>query len=105
MNNYYLITEFVNYSDEFNIEAFIVKESELDLEDFKNNFYSQCIIEHNQEFPLEFYFGTNQCIYIESKDELLESVAIRQISKSEFELLIKLFPNCNSYSFGTSAII
>lgn len=87
--NYYIIKTNANYADEFDIEGFTLKQSELDLKDFKNEYYKN-IEEEYGGYPIESYFGTNESIEIDNRKTLEEFVQIKKITEEEYNSINKV---------------
>ena len=98
---YWLVTESGNYADEFNLEAMQIFEGETEAEVLDSVFEDRLSDEEDDEWPKEFYFGTNECIEYDSKEELYDSVSITEITKEEYDTINKLLGT----SFGTGAIL
>jgi hypothetical protein len=96
---YYLVIESNDYADEFDIEGFKVFKSE-------NEESLEIQLIDDQEFPCEKYFGTNEAIEFETKEDFLESLSIVEITEEELKVLKKLFgKDITKYAFGTTSII
>lgn len=84
---YVLITESWDYADEFNIGGFTImptvewKELIHKIKLYESSLFSDC----------EFYFGTNECIIIQSFDEFLEGIDVQNITKQEYDIINELF--------------
>lgn len=72
------------YADEFDVEAFWVTTVE-NFEVWKEKLSKSVISEDK-----EIYFGTNECISFDSYDDIIDSLRIKEISKSEAKTIIKL---------------
>ena len=98
---YFLVKEDQDYSDEFNLQGFIVMASE-NTDTLKGDLLSNADIEG---FPATKYFGTNEEIEVKSEAAFFKALKIRKITEEEFNVLVKLFPKCDSYAFGLTALI
>lgn len=87
--NYYIIKTNANYADEFDIEGFTLKQSELDLKDFKNEYYKN-IEEGYGKYPIESYFGSNESIEINNRKELEKIVQVKKITEEEYKIINKV---------------
>jgi len=105
---YFLVKENSNWADEFDLEGFKVFKSK-SLDSLKSTLLSQFVAERGKTeedpFPTECSFGTNEYIEIESEEEFFESLTIIEINEDEYKCLKKLFPHCNDWAFGTTAIL
>lgn len=107
---YFLVKESGNYADEFDIEGFKLFESDSE-EDLKkiilNKIKEDYLDEDDEEliFPMEFGFGTNEAVEINSESELWDGLNITEISETEYTILLKLFPSVDKYPFGLTGIL
>ena len=85
MMKHYLVKFNDCYADEFDVEGFMLM-NEKDLK----RFYKRV---ERTEYPIEFYFGTNEFIEYISKEHYLENVTVQEISESVYSTLKELFPN------------
>lgn len=85
MNNYVLIKFNANYSDEFDLESFWVTTEE----DYDK--FVKTAIKNKDNIRSEYYFGTNEAIYFEDVDDLLNSFEKVIISKEFAEGLLDHF--------------
>ena len=101
MQKYFLVKESGCWADEFNLEGFKVVEAE----------NSEAAIDKvikqrtDQSYPIELYFGTNESQTYESREELVNDLGVQEITEEEFKVLNKLFPDCKTSAFGTTAIL
>lgn len=98
---YFLVKEDQDYSDEFNLQGFIIYESE-NIDTLKAKLPQLADIEG---FPTTKYFGSNEMVEIEDEDQFWEALEIQEITEEEFNMLLKLFPKCDKYAFGLTALI
>ena len=91
----YLITEKVDYANEFDLEAFVVLEAQSEQE-------IKELVLKDMEFPCELYFGTNECVDYESEEDFLDTLMIEAISEEKAETLISI---CEGRKFGTAPIL
>jgi len=90
----YLVIEEDNYADEFDISGFRLYEAESEeelkkriLDDFFGNYIEDEEDEEDlqaTEFPINVYFGTNECIEIEDEEEFFRGLRIEEISYFEY---------------------
>lgn len=102
MNKIYLIQENGCWADEFDLEGFKIVEAPSEEEAFE-----EVISERigNRKFPIEIYFGTNESQEYETKEELLNDLSIQEITKEDYEVLTRIFPNCTRSAIGVTAIL
>lgn len=98
MNKIYLIHESSCYADEFDLEGFKIVEALSEEEALEK-------VIGNKKFPAELYFGTNEYQIYRSKEELLYDLSIKEITREEYNVLIKIFPNCTINAVGLTAIL
>lgn len=98
---YFLIKEDQDYSDEFNLQGFMVIASE-NTDTLKGDLLNNADIE---KFPATKYFGSNEMVEVEDEYQFWEALEIQEITEEEFNVLLKLFPKCDSYAFGLTALI
>lgn len=94
----FLVKEDGNWADEFDLAGFKILKKE-SLSKVKESLID------GREFPCEIYFGTNEAQEYSSKKEFFADLTIKEITEEEYRLLKKLFPGCDSYAFGTTAIL
>lgn len=95
---YWLVTENGNYADEFDLEAMKLVQAES-----KEDALEEVFEDHleDDEWPKELYFGTNEAMEYENKEDLYDSVEIQEITYSEYSTIKRLLGT----SFGTGAIL
>lgn len=101
---YFLVKESGNYADEFDIQGFKIFEAESE-EKVKEQIISDRFDDDIPEYPLELYFGTNEAVEINSEQELWSMLDITEISKQDYDVLLRLFPSVNKNSFGLTGIL
>ncbi len=111
---YYLVTESGNYADEFDIEGFALFKAESE-QALKDNLWKSISSNHEVEerendyeeddkhlaWPMEFYFGTNEAITYNSKEEIFQELVISEITKSQYNIIKDLLGT----RFSTSALL
>lgn len=98
---YFLVKEDQDYSDEFNLQGFTVIASE-NTDTLKADLLRNADIDR---FPATKYFGTNEMVEVEDEADFFDALEIQEITEEEFNVLVKLFPKCDSYAFGLTALI
>jgi hypothetical protein len=103
---YFLVKENGNYADEFDLEAMQLFEAETkeEIADSLLSDHMECDEDEEdceEEWPKEFYFGTNEAATFEDKEDFLSSLDIKEISKEEYKTLERLLGT----SFGVGAIL
>ena len=93
-NKHFLVIENSNYADEFDLQGYRL---------FKANSEEELkeLLLEDRDFPEEFYFGTNECIEIDSEEEFFDCLDIQEISKEQYKVLEKLLGD----SFGITSLI
>jgi hypothetical protein len=79
---YYLVTYFDNWSDEFDIEGFV-----LQTEDELQQMFDAA---RSVSYPSTLYFGTNEFVEYESFEDWRDHLDIKEITKEVFEEMTKL---------------
>lgn len=97
---HFLVKEDANWADEFDVASFKVIKAES-----KEDVIKKIEKERDSEYPMSFYFGTNEDIEIQSREELEKALEIKQITDEELKVIKKFFPNITSSAFGTNAIL
>lgn len=95
---HFLVKESGNWADEFDLAGFMIFKKE-SLSDLKKSLID------GREFPCEIYFGTNEAQEYSNEKEFFADLTIKEITEEEYKFLKKLFPGCDSYAFGTTAIL
>lgn len=83
MSEYILVKYSDNYADEFNIEGFWVGTPN-EWEDIKD-------VMKKQNFPVEIYFGTNECMEYSNYQNWERQFTISKITDEEYKFLVKTF--------------
>jgi hypothetical protein len=99
---HFLVKEDSNYADEFDLQGFKLFEAESE-EDLKSTILLRVL--DGGEFPLDKYFGTNEVIEIEDEEALWNMLDITEISKTDYDILLKLFRFINKSPFGLTGIL
>ena len=111
---YYLVTESGNYADEFDIEGFALFKAESE-DELKSSLWKSISENHEVEDreneyeegdkhlagPMEFYFGTNEAVTYNSKEEIFEELGVSEITEAEYNTIKCLLGT----RFGTSALL
>ena len=87
----YLIKQNCDYADEFDTYRFFIKEGNSKKEVLESLINKKC------KFPVERYFGTNEAIEFDSKEEFFNSFEVEEISEYQYDVLKQLFDG----EFGT----
>ena len=98
----FLIKEDSSWADEFGLQGFkLVKANN------KEEAIEKVIERHlmDEDFPMELYFGTNECQEYANKEDLINDLSIQEITEDDVKVLLRLFPDCDDFAFGTTAII
>lgn len=95
---YFLITEYNNWADEFDLEKFTIWKANSE-EEVKKEILENFL--DGEEFPKEVYFGTNESIEIEDEKSLFDCLEIIEITKSNADVITRLLGD----SFGLGVII
>ena len=90
----YLVKCEADYSDEFDVYGFEVMSKK------RWEAIKEAIKRIN--YPVEFYFGTNEGLMPESPKELLSYFTVVEISKEEVEVLKKFFSTYENVYYGVS---
>lgn len=105
---YFLVKEDANWADEFDLQGFKVFESDSE-DSLKSELLSEFVADRCDDdedpFPTECYFGTNEAVVVESEEDFFNALTFVEISNDEYNCLIKLFPRCHDWAFGTTAIL
>ena len=87
----YFLAQFSdNWADEMDIEGFVLlteEEKDETVKGMRINF-DEC----NTKWGYEIGFGTNQGKSYKTFDEVLKQVGIKEVTKEEYDTLIKFFP-------------
>jgi hypothetical protein len=86
------------YADEFDVQGFIAMSDEeyyKRLEQIKKNLV-------NKRFPIEVFFGTNEWIDFETKEEYINVIenGTKEITDEQLKVLMELFGDGETASFG-----
>lgn len=89
MTQYVLVTHFFNYSDEFDVEGFIVTSEE------QHDMWlaeAKAILDAYEERgePWQGWFGTNQAIQVRSYSDYLDGLTITRITEEEAATIVKV---------------
>lgn len=99
----YLVKEDSNWADEFGLQGFKLVKADNE-EEVIEQVVRNCT-DKDEKFPIELYFGTNEFQEYDTKEDLINDLSIQEITEDDVKVLLKLFPNCYSTAFGTTAII
>lgn len=80
-----------NYADEFDMEGFRLFKAE------SEDAIKDSLVDERVTFPCERYFGTNEAMDYDSKEQYFNAISIVEISEEEFNIISKYFPR----GFGT----
>jgi len=104
---YYLVTEDGNWADEFDLEAYALYEAESEqaLKDKLWKYISdKSDLDEEEEddgWPKEYYFGTNEAVEYNSKEEVFADLGISELTKLQYDVIKEVLGT----SFGTGAIL
>lgn len=103
--NHYIAIEDSNWADEFDLQGMSLHKSDKKIREFKKEFFDNIEKERRDDekgiYPISFYFGTNEEVEIESREELEEAITFKTIKEEEYKIIKKVLGN----NFGLSAII
>ena len=98
---YFIATESGNYADEFDLEKMQLVKAKSREEALERVFADALADDEEEEWPKEFYFGTNEAVEYDSKEELFEAISLQELTKQEYDTIEKYLGT----SFGTGGIL
>lgn len=91
---YFIVKQNCDYADEFDVNGFALFEAES-----REALLAQLIPE-GVEFPAEQYFGTNEAITFDDKNDYIRSLKIQEITNEEYKIVTKVVGSSYGHFFG-----